>query len=80
MSEQLKIKAMRAAGVGCVLMLMIIALVVFMLPTGILIDYLTLAGSWVGGGTTFGILMLAALPPLTGIKVRWQNFIFIIQR
>lgn len=45
MSEQLKIKAMRAAGVGCVLMLMIIALVVFMLPTGILIDYLTLAGS-----------------------------------
>lgn len=66
MSEQLKIKAMRAAGVGCVLMLMIIALVVFMLPTGILIDYLTLAGSWVGGGTTFGILMLAALPPLTG--------------
>ncbi|HDR1810608.1 TPA: hypothetical protein QB602_001687 [Pasteurella multocida] len=66
MSEQLKIKAMRAAGVGCVLMLMIIALVVFMLPAGILIDYLTLAGSWVGGGTTFGILMLAALPPLTG--------------
>lgn len=66
MREQLKIKAMRAAGVGCVLMLIVIALLVFMLPTGILIDYLTLAGTWVGGGTTFGILMLAALPPLTG--------------
>ncbi|XWY19436.1 hypothetical protein ACNGTO_10745 [Bisgaard Taxon 45] len=66
MNEQVKIQAMRAAGVGCVLMLILIALLVFMLPTGALIDYLTLAGIWVGGGTTFGILMLAALPPLTG--------------
>ncbi|MGC6376703.1 hypothetical protein ACNO7L_02655 [Bisgaard Taxon 45] len=66
MNEQVKIQAMRAAGVGCVLMLILIALLVFMSPTGALIDYLTLAGTWVGGGTTFGILMLAALPPLTG--------------
>lgn len=67
MSDQLKIKAMRAAGVGCVLMLIAIAIFVFMLPTEELIDYLTLAGGLVGGGTTFGILMLAALPALMGV-------------
>lgn len=66
MSEPLNIKAMHAAGLGCVLMLILIALLVFCLPTGVLIDYLTLAGAWFGGGTTFGILMLAALPPLMG--------------
>ncbi|MXN88091.1 hypothetical protein K7G92_002089 [Pasteurella canis] len=64
--EQHKLKAMRAAGVGCVFMLALIAIAIFMMPTEQLIDYLTEAGRFVGGGTTFGILMLAALPPLTG--------------
>ncbi|MGC7560840.1 hypothetical protein [Pasteurella sp. PK-2025] len=66
MNEQLRTKAMHVGGIGCVLMLIVIAVWVLMLPTEALIDYLTLAGSWVGGGTTFGILMLAALPPLVG--------------
>ncbi|MFD1805174.1 hypothetical protein ACFSAV_02080 [Pasteurella oralis] len=64
--EQNKLKAIHAAGVGCVLMLVLIAIVVFTMPTELLMDYLTIAGSLVGGGTTFGILMLAVLPPLTG--------------
>lgn len=66
MSDQLKIRAIRAASVGCILMLITIAIFVFILPSEELINYLTLAGNSVGGGTTFGILMLAALPPLMG--------------
>ncbi|MGY4676466.1 hypothetical protein ACWIT3_01855 [Pasteurella sp. P03HT] len=63
---QHNLNAVRAAAVGCGVTLLLIAITVFMLPTEELIDYLTLAGRLVGGGTTLGILMLATLPPLTG--------------
>ncbi|MCW9717452.1 MULTISPECIES: hypothetical protein [unclassified Avibacterium] len=59
--------AMRAAGIGCVLMLLAIAVVLIKLPTAQVMDLLTLAGQWVGQGTTVGIFMLATLPPLTGL-------------
>ncbi|MFZ7275413.1 hypothetical protein [Avibacterium avium] len=59
--------AMRAAGIGCVLMLLLIAFALIKLPTAQVMDYLALAGQWVGQGTTIGILMLATLPPLTGL-------------
>ncbi|MFQ1049782.1 hypothetical protein ACIRXL_06790 [Avibacterium paragallinarum] len=63
--QQSHSSAIRAAGIGCALMLLLIAL--FTLPSSQIVDYLTLAGEWVGQGTTVGIFMLAALPSLTAL-------------
>lgn len=65
--EQNKSQAVRAAGIGCLLMLILIAFALIKLPTEQVMDYLTIMGSWVGQGTTIGILMLSTFPPLTGL-------------
>lgn len=59
-----EITAMRVAGIGCVFTLALIAAFVFITPTEQFITYLTWAGSLVGGKTTMGVFMLAALPTL----------------
>ncbi|WP_040977442.1 hypothetical protein [Necropsobacter massiliensis] len=64
--DSIQFRAMRAAGIGCMLMLLMIGIAIFTLPSQTLIDYLTVAGRLVGQSTTVGILILAALPPLTG--------------
>lgn len=72
-----EITAMRVAGIGCVLMLALIGLFVFITPTEQFIDYLTAAGELVGGKTTVGAFMLSALPPLTALIFyyvwKWLN-------
>ena len=72
-----EITAMRVASIGCVLMLAVIAVFVFFTPTEQFIDYLTWAGSLVGGKTTVGTFMLAALPTLTAFIFyflwKWLN-------
>ncbi|AZI13398.1 hypothetical protein [Avibacterium paragallinarum] len=65
--QQSHSSAIRAAGIGCALMLLLIAIALFTLPSSQIVDYLTLAGEWVGQGTTVGIFMLAALPSLTAL-------------
>lgn len=65
--EQNKSQAVRAAGIGCLLMLILIAFALIKLPTEQVMDYLTIMGSWVGQGTTIGIFMLSTFPPLTGL-------------
>ncbi len=72
-----EITAMRVAGIGCVLMLILIGIFVFITPTEQFINYLTVAGELVGGKTTVGAFMLAALPPLTALIFyyvwKWLN-------
>ena len=64
--DKIKFRAMRAAGIGCFVSLAIIAYFVFTTPTDVLIDFLTEIGKMAGGRTTIGVLILAALPPVTG--------------
>ena len=64
--DEIKFRAMRAAGIGCVVMLAIIGFFVFTTPTNALIDFLTEIGEMAGGRTTIGVFILASLPPLTG--------------
>ena len=64
--DEIKFRAMRAAGIGCVVMLAIIGFFVFTTPTNALIDFLTKVGEMAGGRTTIGVFILASLPPLTG--------------
>lgn len=64
---QKQIQAMQAAGVGCGLMLAIIAYFIFTTPSNEFVDYMTQAGQLVGQGTTVGIFMLAALPPISAV-------------
>ena len=64
--DNIKFRAMRAAGIGCFVMLAIIGFFVFTTPTDVLIDFLTEVGKMVGARTTIGVFILASLPPLTG--------------
>ena len=64
--DEIKFRAMRAAGIGCFVMLAIIGFFVFTTPTNELIDFLTEVGQMAGGRTTIGVFMLASLPPFTG--------------
>lgn len=64
--DNIKFRAMRAAGIGCFVMLAIIGFFVFTTPTDVLIDFLTEVGKMVGARTTIGVFILALLPPLTG--------------
>ena len=65
--DEIKFRAMRAAGIGCFVMLAIIGFFVFTTPTNELIDFLTEVGQIAGGQTTIGVFMLAALPVLFAI-------------
>lgn len=62
-----EITAMRIAGIACVIMLAAIGVFTFTTPSDEFVTYLALLGSLVGGKTTMGVFMLAALPPLTAL-------------
>ena len=53
--DNIKFRAMRAAGIGCFVMLAIIGFFVFTTPTDALIDFLTEVGQMAGGRTTIGV-------------------------
>ena len=61
-----KMKAMRSAGIACVIVLAIIGYWVFTSTSSEVIDSLTLVGKQVGGSTTYGVFILAICPPLAG--------------
>lgn len=67
--EKIKFRAMRAAGIACFITLMLIAFWIFTSDSAEIVHQLTLAGQYVGGGTTYGVLMLAALPALNSLWV-----------
>ncbi|OOF70694.1 hypothetical protein [Rodentibacter caecimuris] len=64
--EQIKFRAMRAAGIACFISLSVIAYWIFTTSSDDIVRILTLVGNYVGGGTTYGVFILAALPPLVG--------------
>ena len=62
----IKVRAMRAAGIACLLVLAIIGACIFTTPSSDNVDALAEAGKMVGGGATYGTFMLAACPPVAG--------------
>lgn len=66
MENMIKVRAMRAAGIACFLVLAIIGAWIFTTPSSDIVDALAEAGKMVGGGATYGTFMLAACPPVTG--------------
>ena len=66
MENMIKVRAMRAAGIACFLVLAIIGAWIFTTPTGDIVSALSAAGKMVGGGATYGTFMLAACPPVAG--------------
>ena len=66
MENMIKVKAMRAAGIACFLVLAIIGAWIFTTPSGDIVSALSAAGKIVGGGATYGTFMLAACPPVAG--------------
>ncbi len=62
----IKVRAMRAAGIACFLVLAIIGAWIFTTPSGDIVSALSAAGKMVGGGATYGTFMLAACPPVAG--------------
>lgn len=66
-----KVQAMRAAGVGCFITIVVIAFFLFYLPTDQLMDNLTALGNWFGQSTTVGIFALACLPVLVSMIFYW---------
>ena len=66
MGNMIKVKAMRAAGIACFLVLAIIGAWIFTTPSSDIVDVLAEAGKMVGGGATYGSFMLAACPPVAG--------------
>ena len=66
MENLIKVRAMRAAGIACVLVLAIIGAWIFTTPSSDIVDVLAEAGKMVGGGATYGTFMLAACPPVAG--------------
>jgi len=66
MENMIKVRAMRAAGIACFLVLAIIGAWIFTTPSGDIISALSAAGKMVGGGATYGTFMLAACPPVAG--------------
>ena len=62
----IKVRAMRAAGIACFLVLAIIGAWLFTTPSGDIVSALSAAGKMVGGGATYGTFMLAACPPVAG--------------
>ena len=66
MENMIKVRAMRAAGIACFLVLAIIGAWIFTTPSGDIVIALSAAGKMVGGGATYGTFMLAACPPVAG--------------
>ena len=66
MENMIKVRAMRAAGIACFLVLAIIGAWIFTTPSSDIVDVLAEAGKMVGGGATYGTFMLAACPPVAG--------------
>ena len=66
MENMIKVRAMRAAGIACFLVLAIIGAWIFTTPSGDIVSALSAAGKMVGGGATYGSFMLAACPPVAG--------------
>ena len=66
MENMIKVRAMRAAGIACFLVLAIISAWIYTTPSSDIVDALTEAGKMVGGGATYGTFMLAACPPVAG--------------
>ena len=66
MENMIKVRAMRAAGIACFLVLAIIGAWIFTTPSGDIVSALSAAGKMVGGGVTYGTFMLAACPPVAG--------------
>ena len=66
MENIIKVRAMRAAGIACFLVLAIIGTWIFTTPSGDIVSALSAAGKMVGGGATYGTFMLAACPPVAG--------------
>ena len=66
MENMIKVRAMRAAGIACFLVLEIIGAWIFTTPSGDIVSALSAAGKMVGGGATYGTFMLAACPPVAG--------------
>ncbi len=66
MENMIKVRAMRAAGIACFLVLAIIGAWIFTTPSGDIFSALSAAGKMVGGGATYGTFMLAACPPVAG--------------
>ena len=66
MENMIKVRAMRAAGIACFLVLAIIGAWIFTTPSGDIVSALSAAGKIVGGGATYGTFMLAACPPIAG--------------
>ena len=66
MDNMIKVRAMRAAGIACFLVLAIIGAWIFTTPSGDIVSALSAAGKMVGGGATYGTFMLAACPPVAG--------------
>ena len=65
MENMIKVRAMRAAGIACFLVLTIIGAWIFTTPSSDIVDVLA-EGKMVGGGATYGTFMLAACPPVAG--------------
>ena len=66
MEKMIKVRAMRAAGIACFLVLAVIGAWIFTTPSGDIVSALSAAGKMVGGGATYGTFMLAACPPVAG--------------
>ena len=66
MENMIKVRAMRAAGIACFLVLAIIGAWIFTTPSGDIVSALSAAGKMVGGGATYGTFLLAACPPVAG--------------
>ena len=66
MENMIKVRAMRAAGIACFLVLAIIGAWIFTTPSGDIVSALSAVGKMVGGGATYGTFMLAACPPVAG--------------
>ena len=66
MENMIKVRAMRAAGIACFLVLAIFGAWIFTTPSGDIVSALSAAGKMVGGGATYGTFMLAACPPVAG--------------
>ena len=66
MENMIKVRAIRAAGIACFLVLAIIGAWIFTTPSGDIVSALSAAGKMVGGGATYGTFMLAACPPVAG--------------
>ena len=72
MENMIKVRAMRAAGIACFLVLAIIGAWIFTTPSSDIVDALAEAGKMVGGGATYGTFMLAAC---TSCRIHCLSFL-----